>query len=177
MTEPHVIRTLGAADVAIYRERMLEAYSREPDAFISTAEERALEPESWWLQRIADPAGLGAAFGAFAGDRLIGTTAVRFSERQKVRHKATLLGVYVQERHRNDGLGRQLVSKALEAVRARPHVRVVTLTVTESNEPALRLYEGVGFRRFGVEPMAIATPTGLASKVHMALELSPTTPS
>ena len=48
---------------------------------------------------------------------------------------------------------------------------VVNLTVTEGNAAAIRLYESVGFTTFGAEPMAIATPTGFKSKVHMWLNL------
>ena len=48
-----------------YRKLMLEAYVQAADAFTSTAEERAAEPESFWVKRIADPTGLSAAFGAF----------------------------------------------------------------------------------------------------------------
>jgi RimJ/RimL family protein N-acetyltransferase len=56
------------------------------------------------------------------------------------------------------GLGRQLVDLALSQARQRPGVEVVTLTVTEGNDPAIALYEAAGFRNFGIEPMAIRTP-------------------
>lgn len=64
------IRRLVAADVPRYRELMLHAYAAAADAFTSTPEERAAEPDAWWLARIADPWGLGYAFGAFTDDRL-----------------------------------------------------------------------------------------------------------
>lgn len=60
---------------------------------------------------------------------------------------------------------------ALAAAFARPGVQVVTLTVTEGNAPAIALYEACGFEAFGTEPMAIATPEGFKSKVHMWLKL------
>ena len=57
------------------------------------------------------------------------------------------------------------------AAKRRPGIQVVTLTVTEGNAPAIRLYESFGFKAFGVEPMAIAMPGGFKSKVHMWLIL------
>ena len=48
----------------------------------------------------------------------------------------------------------------------------MTLTVTEGNASAITLYESCGFRPFGIEPMAIATPAGFKSKVQMWLRLS-----
>ena len=79
--------------------------------------------------------------------------------------------MFVQESFRGLGAGAKLAQAALGAARARPEVRLVTLTVTEGNAPAVCLYERCGFRQFGVEPMAIATPEGYKSKVHMWLPL------
>lgn len=165
------VTLLVAADLPRYRELMLHAYRAAPDAFTSTVEERAAEPDSWWLHRIADPSGRSLVFGAFNDGRLVGTVTVEFGFRPKTRHKARLIGMFVHESSRGAGAGAMLVRAALAAARERPHVRVVTLTVTEGNAPAVRLYERFGFRQFGVEPMAIATPRGFRSKVHMWLPL------
>jgi ribosomal protein S18 acetylase RimI-like enzyme len=163
------VAPLVASDVPRYRELMLHAYTAAPDAFTSTAEERATEPDSFWLKRIADPSGQSLAFGAFNEGQLIGTVTVEFTAKPKTRHKARLIGMFVHESSRGLGAGAMLVQAALTAARARPEVRVVTLTVTEGNSPAVSLYERCGFRQFGVEPMAIATPEGYNSKVHMWL--------
>jgi ribosomal protein S18 acetylase RimI-like enzyme len=158
---------LVAADVPRYRELMLHAYAAAADAFTSTAEERAAEPDAWWLRRIADPSGLSQAFGAFDGERLVGTVTLEFSGKPKTRHKALLIGMFVHESCRGQGAGARLVQAALSAARARPGVCIVTLTVTEGNASAIGLYERCGFAAFGTEPMAIATPDGFKGKVHM----------
>lgn len=161
------VEQLVASDVPRYRELMLHAYDAAPDAFTSTAQERAAEPDSWWLKRIADPSGQSLALGAFHDGRLVGTVTIEFSTKPKTRHKAKLIGMFVHESCRGLGAGENLVHAALDAARARPDVRVVTLTVTEGNTPAVNLYERCGFRPFGVEPMAIATADGYNAKVHM----------
>jgi hypothetical protein len=46
------IRRLEAADAPAYRALMLQAYDQEPDAFTSTARERAALPLDWWVSRI-----------------------------------------------------------------------------------------------------------------------------
>jgi ribosomal protein S18 acetylase RimI-like enzyme len=69
------------------------------------------------------------------------------------------------------GAGKALLQAAVAAAASRAGVRVATLTVTEGNAPAIALYEACGFKAFGTEPMAIATPGGFKSKVHMWLEL------
>ncbi len=151
---------------------MLHAYSAAADAFTSTAEERALEPESWWVSRIADSKGLSQAFGAFHQDELIGTVTVEFASKPKTKHKAHIIGMFVHERARGLGAGKALLREALAAAQARLGIQIVTLTVTEGNTPAIRLYEAQGFKAFGTEPMAIATPEGFKGKVHMWLQFA-----
>jgi RimJ/RimL family protein N-acetyltransferase len=168
------IAKLRAEDIARYRALMLHAYAAAPDAFTSTPEERAAQSEAWWLARMADPKGLSQAFGAFTGEELVGTVTIEFSAKPKTLHKAHLIGMFVKESARGLGAGRALVDAALAAAAARPGVQVVTLTVTDGNESAIKLYEACGFKSFGVEPMAIATPSGFKSKVHMWLQISPT---
>ena len=85
---------------------MLEAYELAADAFTSTAEERAAEPEAFWAKRIADPSGLSAAFGAFEGQELIGTVALEFAAKPKTKHKALVIGMYVTPGARSTGAGR-----------------------------------------------------------------------
>lgn len=54
-----------------YKALMLHAYEQAADSFTSTPQERALQSDSWWLNRIADPAGLSVVWGAFAGQALV----------------------------------------------------------------------------------------------------------
>lgn len=164
----HVAR-LEASDAARYRALMLHAYEAAADAFTSTPEERAAQPDSWWVKRLADADSV--AFGAFFGDELAGTVTLEFATRSKTRHKAHLIGMFVSEALRGQGAGKALLRAALETAASRPGVLVITLTVTEGNAPAIALYESCGFRTFGIEPMAIATPGGFKSKVHMWLPL------
>ena len=168
---PLRVAPLTAADVSRYRELMLHAYASAPDAFTSTPEERAAMPESWWSARIADPTGMAQAFGAFVGEDLVGTVAIEFSAKPKTRHKAHLIGMFVDESARGLGAGKALMRVVLDHVARRPGLRTITLTVTQGNAPAVALYNLFGFREFGVEPMAIASSDGFKAKIHMVLAL------
>jgi ribosomal protein S18 acetylase RimI-like enzyme len=163
------VAVLVSADAARYRALMLEAYAQAPDAFTSTPQEREAEPESWWVRRIADPAGASVVFGACQGQALVGAVALEFSAKPKTRHKAHLIGMYVQPGARGSGAGKLLLAAAMAHLRTRcPDITVVVLTVTEGNTSAIRLYQSSGFAAFGTEPMAIRTPDGYKAKVHMA---------
>ena len=61
---------------------------------------------------------------------------------------------------------------AIEHGMARQGLRVLQLEVTQGNAPAEQLYQSLGFESFGVEPLAVWTPEGYRSKVHMWLDLA-----
>ena len=150
---------------------MLDAYATHRIEFISTRAEREGHPIAWWENRIGDAQSATTAFGAFDADSLVGTAALEFETREKTRHKATLIGMYVSERARGGGVGRQLVEAAQAAARTREGVHLVKLTVTEGNTAALKLYERCGFVAFGIEPRAIFAEGQFRGKVHMWCDL------
>jgi GNAT superfamily N-acetyltransferase len=171
--QPMQVAILSASDARQYRALMLHAYEHAADAFTSTVEERTREPDSWWIRRIADPTGMAMAFGAFEGIELVGTVALEFSAKPKTKHRALVIGMYVMPERRGNGAARALLRAAIDRCKSWGDILVMQLTVTEGNEPAMALYRSAGFRPFGTEPMAIRTPAGFRSKVHMWLDLAP----
>ena len=153
---------------------MLEAYELHPDAFTSSAAERAALPLSWWEGRLSqgsNPPEL--VFGAFKERQLVGVAGLSFESREKARHKATLFGMYVPSGVRGFGLGTGLVQAALAEAKARQGVKVVQLTVTHGNHAAQALYEKCGFVQFGLEPFAVRVGEAFVSKVHMWCNIEP----
>ncbi|MGC1174807.1 N-acetyltransferase family protein [Polaromonas sp.] len=159
---------LGPSHALAYRALMLEAYGLHPDAFTSSVAERAALPMSWWESRLQEaPLPPQLVVGAFRNGELAGVAGLLFESREKLRHKATLFGMYVPAQFRQHGLGRQLVEGVLACASARPGIRQVQLSVTHGNSAAQALYEKCGFVSFGVEPLAVAVGAGFVSKVHM----------
>jgi ribosomal protein S18 acetylase RimI-like enzyme len=165
------IARLVVSDVPQYRELMLEAFENAPDAFVTTAEERAGEPLSWWEQRVASANRLAESFGALDDTTLVGAVTIEYSVKQKTRHSGLVIGMYVRPARRGSGVARALLQAAITAAAARPEIQSLRLTVTEGNRPAMHLYESVGFVAWGTEPEAILTPAGFKGKVHMSLPL------
>ena len=162
-----------------YRSLMLEAYERHPDAFTSSVGERATLPLSWWEARLSEAAAPGdIVFGSFVNGELAGVAGLSFDKREKAQHKATLFGMYVRDQYRHMGLGGRLVDQVMACVRSRPGIKLVQLTVTDTNRVAQALYERKGFVPFGLEPCAVAVGNGFVAKVHMwcLLERAPHPP-
>lgn len=158
-----------------YRALMLEAYELHPDVFVSTVAERAGLPLLWWETRLQEgPQPSQLVFGKFERGKLAGVAGLAFGLRPKELHKARLYGLYVSSTFRGKGLGRGLVGAVLEQARARLGIKVVQLTVTQSNRAAQAMYERAGFLQFGLEPFAFAAGGKFLSKVHMWCNLEQT---
>lgn len=159
---------LDPQHAASYRALMLEAYERHPESFTSSVQERAALPLSWWEARLSQGShAKDVVLGVQQDGEIIGVVGLSFSARERARHKALMFGMYVPGPHQGKGLGRLLVDAALAVARQRQHVRVLQLTVTETNLSALKLYERCGFEPFGIEPCAVALGDGFLAKVHM----------
>ncbi|MCI0997056.1 GNAT family N-acetyltransferase [Pseudomonas corrugata] len=163
------IRRLRAGDAPAYRELMLQAYGLHPQAFTSSVSERATMPMNWWESRLTNR--LDVVLGAFVDGELAGIVGLSLEARQKARHKATLFGMYVVDTHRHQGLGQQLLEAALDEARRHTFLRLMQLTVTAGNDPALKLYQRCGFVLYGLEPMAIRVDDEYLDKIHMWREL------
>lgn len=162
------IHRLGPEFAPAYRQLMLEAYARYPEAFTSSVQEREGLPLDWWERRlqVGDQV-RELVWGATEGKALLGVAGLRLETREKVRHKATLFGLYVPDRHRRLGIGGALLAELLTYAKDIATLKVVQLTVTEGNQAAQALYERAGFLTFGVEPMAVAVGGTFVSKVHL----------
>ena len=173
MTTSDIRRLVAAdADAADYRSLMLHAFTHEPDAFTSTTAERSALPLTWWQSRIgAAPDSPEVVFGAFCEGVLVGAAGLSREQRERTRHKAILFGMYVAPGFRNLGLGRKLVRAVLGQARELQGLKLVQLTVTDTNLAAVKLYESCGFLSFGIEPFANRVGEGFVANRHMWCQL------
>jgi ribosomal protein S18 acetylase RimI-like enzyme len=171
------VRRLGPEDLPAYKLLRDEALQRHPESFTSDAEtERMRSPESY-LGRLGLSEPLGGTFlmGAWVDGEMAGSVACERELKRKLRHRANIVGMYVRESFTRQGIGRQLLASSLAQARLAQGLEMLTLTVTASNERAVRLYERAGFKVYGLLPRAIRIEVGRKvqyfDKVHMLLML------
>ena len=148
MNEPS-IRQLTGADAAAFRELRLAGLAEAPTGFGSSyaaEKDRSVADFGETISR-------NHMVGAFDGDRLVGVAGFYRSTGEKVEHRGNIWGVYVEPSHRRLGIAKGLVMRLLD--QARGVVSQVHLCVVADNRPALRLYEGLGFVSYGLEPHAL----------------------
>jgi ribosomal protein S18 acetylase RimI-like enzyme len=122
-----------------HRALRLEMLKDAPEAFFTQYDDVAGFDEDTWRQRIATQFHLQARLD---GDP-VGSVGL-WDDPETPSDAATLVAMYVTPRARGTGAGERLVQAVLDEAAARGRARVV-LEVTETNGPARRLYERMGF--------------------------------
>jgi RimJ/RimL family protein N-acetyltransferase len=164
---------LAATDLRAYkalRDEMLSAY---PEAFTSDAETEGRRRADDYLPRLGleRPGGGHLTLGAWQGAALVGAIGLERDPRIKVRHIGHVVGMMVRAEAQDRGIGHGLLAALIEEARASNGLEMLTLTVTDTNQAALHLYERAGFSTFGVLRNAIKVDGRYHDKTHMVLVL------
>ncbi|MGI3185716.1 GNAT family N-acetyltransferase [Nioella aestuarii] len=155
------IRRLVADDAALWRDLRLEALANHPEAHGATHDDWAGRP----LTDFAESLGAGCILGAFKGDALVGSMALDASD-----SRGEITAVYVRADQRNKGIARRLF-KVLRREARGSGIQCLSLTVAETNLPALRFYESVGFHPTGQPSRALARDGRLLNLLTMTMAL------
>jgi ribosomal protein S18 acetylase RimI-like enzyme len=164
-----IVRQLGVSDAKRYRELRLAGLRAFAHAFQPDYQEALSQPLSWAEKRLATPG--DTFFGAFDGDELVGAVCLRTKEGKKLRHSAELKALVVDPNRQARGIGSTLVEHLIMHAGSLGYIRQITLTVTDGNMRAERLYESFGFRQFGFEPDAILHEGRYCATQHRQLLL------
>ncbi len=148
------VRQLGVDDAAAFLELRQRALRDHPDVYASTADEWDV-PVSHAVERIQR----NVVFGGFVDDTLAGVVTLSLTARRatKQRHKAEIWSVYVAPEHRCLGIAKAMMVQTIAEAKQLGFLAVM-LSVADGNLTALRLYESMGFLRYGTEPQAIRLP-------------------
>ncbi len=166
------VRSIQADEGHLLREVRLAALRNAPNAFLETYDEVASDPDDVWAARAAGSTGEGDQLIMVALDegKPVGMAGIAREIGQRRRHRATLWGVWLDPAHRGRGVGRQLVSTALDWARAR-EVRAVYLEVVENEDPSWSLYGRLGFVRREVDPFGAHVDGHDVALEHLVLVL------
>lgn len=88
-----------------------------------------------------------------------------------------LIGLSVAKAWRGQGIGRALMKTLLEFARTNAELQRLELSVFDRNQPAIRLYESLGFTLEGRRPKALRRGGVYMDELEMGLWLEPAGPS
>jgi ribosomal protein S18 acetylase RimI-like enzyme len=163
------IRRLEKDDARSLQACRLLGLEESPEAFLAARDEVAGTPLAVVESELSDPE--IRYLGAFSGDDLVGFMRfVRFRRRSR-RHVAEVRSVYVKSVVRGQGVGARLLRRLVEEARAEG-IESLILSVLEDNVGARRLYEGCGFRPYGIEPRAVRRGSGYVGQALYSLDVA-----
>lgn len=168
MTTDLTIRVLEAQpdDVAVYRAIRARALECDAENFIETlAVFQSLPPEVI-AARVADRRN----FVAFQQDEPRAIAAWRAEPYACESHRGSLFSVFVDPSLRGAGVARRLVECIIDDARGK--ISQLELSVRDGNDRALRLYEKLGFQRYGLLPNAVCQDGVFHDDILMVKALS-----
>ncbi|MEQ1876606.1 MAG: N-acetyltransferase [Bdellovibrionia bacterium] len=169
-----IIRKLGAADAALWRELRLEMLRDTPTAFGKSYEEELANPPSFYEERFKGglwDKGEEGITGAFVAGELVGTAGFFQNTGMKHRHEGTIWGVYVKPTCRGMGISNRVLQDVVRRARLHPHIEQISLTVEASNKYAVDIYSSLGFKLWGTHPRCLKLGDRYYDEHYMLLVL------
>lgn len=163
------IRQLTAADAESYRIIRLQALQEHPEAFSSSFEEESQYPLDVFRDRFQSNDSF--TFGAFENDVLVGTVTLLMEKKLKLKHRASIVAMYVAPNYRKKRVGHALMVEALKKTKENNGIEQIYLSVEASNTPAKKLYTSFDFEVYGIEKKAIKIGDNYFDEEHMVLFL------
>ncbi len=153
------IRQFKQEDASEYWALRLRALKECPESFGASYEEEKDKPLSSIEQRLKESyESTDSEFilGCFNDeDRPIGMVGLFRERREKLKHKATIVAMYVMPEARLKGAGKALVMEALSRAKEMKGLEQVNLGVVMTNTEARNLYTRCEFEVYGVEKNAL----------------------
>lgn len=163
------IRLLTPNDSDAYRKMRLVALQKHPSAFASSYKEEKDRSAAFYGERFQSEESF--TFGAFEEEKLTGSVTLLRETKLKLKHRALIVAMYVSDESRRKGVGKALISAALEKAKGIEGIEQIYLAVESTNEPAKRLYSSFGFEVFGKDKKAMKIEDIYYDEEHMVLFL------
>ncbi len=170
MSKP-IIRELNEGDADSFWKLRLRALKEEPESFGAAYEESVDTPIADVAKRLSN-SNDSFVIGAF-NPNLVGMIGMFRRQGQKMRHKGIIWGMYVAPEGRGQGLGKALMSAALERASTIPDLEHLMLSVVTTKEAARNLYLSLGFKTYGVESEALKIGESALDEELMTFKLKP----
>ena len=164
------VRRLTVEDAEYYRKMRLQALKEHPEAFSSSYEEEGQYSLDVYKDRFQSNNSL--TLGAFEKGVLIGTVTLLVENKLKLRHRASIVAMYVAPKYRKKRVGHTLMTEAIKIAKEKNGIEQIYLSVEAMNTPAKKLYSSFGFEVYGLEKRALKIGDNYFDEEHMVLFLS-----
>ncbi|MDN4607892.1 GNAT family N-acetyltransferase [Sporosarcina highlanderae] len=164
------IKRLCPQDAGAYYTIRLEALTMNPEAFAASFLEEKRQSAEKYSERFQGDDSV--TFGAFDESGLIGTITLIPEKLMKLKHRASIVAMYVKPEKRGNGVAKQLMGAVIQMAGSLEGIEQIHLTVVSSNSAAIRLYSSFGFKTYGIEKNALKIDGTYFDEELMVLFLS-----
>lgn len=147
-----LLRFLTESDAERYQSLRLRALREHPEAFAPAFEEEQRLSLEAVAKRLQGASAERYVLGAFEQEALNGLLHFHRWEGLKIKHRASIGGMYVPPEFRGRGIGKALLLDAIARARMLRGLEDLILAVTVGNAQARALYLAVGFASTAIEP-------------------------
>lgn len=127
----------------IYKEIKLKSLITDPIAFALKYEQALAYSDSEWKQKLAKKGSTWLV--AKYGKKIVGTIGASAESNVESGGIVTIVGFYVAPEYRGLGIGKKLMNKVLGEIKAHEEIIKAKICVSETQKPAINLYENFGF--------------------------------
>jgi RimJ/RimL family protein N-acetyltransferase len=149
-----LIRLLEAPDAEIYREIRLDSLKESSESFLTTYEIESERPIEQIRQNLI-ATDSRFTVGAFINNELVGIVTFVRESNLKINHKGNVYAMYVSPKNRGQGIGKSLMTELVKRAKRISGLEQINLSVISNNNTAKRLYESIGFNKYGTERNAL----------------------
>lgn len=149
------IRLLTEQDGEAWWYLRLSALKNAPHSFAESVEEHESRSMAETRKSFRSLDAENFIVGLFEDGQLAGMAGFYRQKHEKFRHKGTIRGVYVRPESRGKGAGKAMLSELIRCAKTISGLEQVLLVVAATQEKARRLYESLGFTKYGVEPRSL----------------------
>ena len=147
-----IYRKLEITDIADYRALRLECLKEFPDNFGTTFDEESRNAKLKFEKPIEQNDQDKFMFGAFYEKQLIGIVGFQKEDRRKTKHRGEVTSMYVSAKFHGRRIGENLLRNLLDEAFQLEGLEFVELSVVSENQSAVKVYEKIGFKTFGIHP-------------------------
>lgn len=169
----YTFRTPKIEEAQSILDAMIEISANSPYILMTpdSVRSKTLESQIKWLQDSED-SDVSVIIGVYtSANQIIGLCNARSFADIKRKHRASL-GVTLHPDFRGLGIGRKLMEVLIEKMKTFTDIKIIELDVMTKNEQAVKIYQGLGFKKVGILPNAFILPSGeIIDNMHMYLNV------